>query len=228
MSLFKNFIKVGAAAFFFSVAAAAAQDVRSLQPGTYVRVGTPCQNPSNSVTMNFDGKKFFGGRFCGVPEGTGASSKLKPCQSEGTDGEGGVTVVTALAFGAFSFKNGLGAFDFRHCSEAELRGAPRSEPPLRAAPSTAVAPQLANLDTQDRMLVSMVLGQSEIKAIGFTGWQTIKGPFNYIGVTKQDKSASVFVRSSANEWVKVDCSVFEGGGGICYMASLMYTGFFSK
>jgi hypothetical protein len=87
---------------------------------------------------------------------------------------------------------------------------------------------LTKLDADARKVVSMVLHQATIKALGFGGWETINGPFGYIGATVRNKNVAVFITTKQNSWVKVDCAMMEGGGGICFSANLLYTGFYAK
>jgi hypothetical protein len=74
-------------------------------------------------------------------------------------------------------------------------------------------------------IATMVVSQKTIKAIGFSGWQDYAGPFAIIGTTTTDKSVRVFVRTPDNSWLAVDCASLDNGGGICFSASLIYTGF---
>ena len=102
---------------------AAGLNVTSLKRGTYIAKGTSCAQASNSVLMNFDGDRFFGGHgYCLLAQGASGPTFVlkKACPIEGGQSSPDGETYTIVSPNEFKLKNGVGEFDYQLCEQAEL------------------------------------------------------------------------------------------------------------
>ncbi len=91
----------------------------SLKIGTYVSKDTSCKEISNATMINFDGKKFFGGRFCAavLVSGTGSTLNATNCANEGEPSSGEVTdTFSVISNSEFGTRGSV----YRFCEQADL------------------------------------------------------------------------------------------------------------
>ncbi len=100
-----------------------APDIRSLRHGTYVYASVACANASNSSIMEFDGTKFFHGRFCPAQVTGRNGSKIlvtRPCSEGDGPPEPQTDTFAIKSDTEFVLNNDGGEYDFRFCEQAEL------------------------------------------------------------------------------------------------------------
>ncbi|WP_315742079.1 hypothetical protein [Bradyrhizobium sp. SZCCHNR1075] len=102
-----------------------------LEPGTYVEARATCQNASNSVLLEFDGKKFFHARFCPASvEGLSGDRLVitRQCSEDGTNYASQTDTFIIQSPTEFVLQNGFGEFHYRFCEQGDLPEMWRSNP----------------------------------------------------------------------------------------------------
>lgn len=106
-----------------SLLQAQAADIATLKRGTYVLVSIPCSGAANNSIMEFDGVKFFHGRFCPASVTGKSGSKIvvtRPCSEGDNPPEPQTDTFIIETPTEFVLKNEVSEFDYRYCEQSEL------------------------------------------------------------------------------------------------------------